>query len=61
MHQQPGFGGGKIRAWKDGTVMTVIGGPVDLDGYTWIQVAGPDRRLGWIPERYLIRFSSSPP
>lgn len=54
MYREPGLQGGKIGALRDGTVLTVAGGPVEADGYTWIQVIDPRGRLGWIPERYLI-------
>lgn len=54
MYRRPGLKGTKITAWRDGTVLTVAGGPVEADGYVWIQVVDPKGRLGWIPERYLI-------
>jgi hypothetical protein len=54
MYRQPGFQGGKIMAWRDGTVMIIAGESVEADGYVWIQVIDPKGRLGWIPERYLI-------
>ncbi len=60
MYGEPRLGGRKIRAWHDGAVMTISGGPVDADGYTWIQVVDPKGRVGWIPERYLIRLSRPP-
>lgn len=57
MYREPGLAGGKIAAWRDGTVMTVVGEPVEADGYVWIQVIDPKGRLGWIPDRYLIRMA----
>jgi uncharacterized hydrophobic protein (TIGR00271 family) len=60
MYREPRLGGGKIRAWRDGAVMTITGGPVEADGYTWIQVVDPKERMGWIPGRYLIRLSHPP-
>jgi hypothetical protein len=54
MYLEPGLGETKITAWRDGTVLTIAGGPVDANGYTWIQVIDPQGRLGWIPERYLV-------
>jgi uncharacterized hydrophobic protein (TIGR00271 family) len=53
-YRQPGLGGGKIGALRDGTRLVVVGGPVEADGYRWIQVIDPRRRLGWLPERYLV-------
>jgi uncharacterized hydrophobic protein (TIGR00271 family) len=60
MYRQPGLGGGKIIAWRDGTVMTIVGEPLAADGYVWIQVIDPRGRLGWIPDRYLIRLGNLP-
>jgi uncharacterized hydrophobic protein (TIGR00271 family) len=56
MYRQPGLKGGKITAWRDGTVMIVVGGPAEGDGYVWIEVIDPKGRVGWIPDRYLIRL-----
>jgi uncharacterized hydrophobic protein (TIGR00271 family) len=56
MYDQPGLKGGKIRAWPDGTRLTITGNQVDADGYTWIEVLDPKDRRGWIPEPYLIRL-----
>lgn len=60
MYRQPGLGGGKIQAWREGTVLTIAGGPAEADGYIWIQVIDPKGRLGWIPERYLILLARPP-
>jgi uncharacterized hydrophobic protein (TIGR00271 family) len=60
MYVQPGLGGTKITAWRDGTVMIIVGGPFEADGYIWIQVMDPRGRLGWIPDRYLIRLGRPP-
>jgi uncharacterized hydrophobic protein (TIGR00271 family) len=57
MYREPGLRGSKITAWRDGTVMIVIGGPVEADGYVWIQVIDPKGRVGWIPDQYLIRLA----
>lgn len=60
MYRQPGLRGGKIMAWRDGTLMTIAGGPVEADGYAWIQVIDPRGRLGWIPDLYLIYLGRPP-
>jgi uncharacterized hydrophobic protein (TIGR00271 family) len=60
MYRQPGLKGDKITAWRDGTVMIIADGPVEADGYLWIQVIDPKGRLGWIPERYLILLGRPP-
>jgi hypothetical protein len=53
-YRRPGLGGGKIGALRDGTRLVVVGGPVEADGYTWIQVIDRRGRVGWLPERYLV-------
>jgi uncharacterized hydrophobic protein (TIGR00271 family) len=60
MFREPGLQAGKIVAWRDGTMMIVAGGPVEADGYLWIQVIDPVGRLGWIPDRYLIYLGRPP-
>jgi hypothetical protein len=60
MFRLPNLQGGKIAAWRDGTVMTVTGEPVRADGYLWIQVIDSRGRLGWIPDRYLIYLVRPP-
>jgi uncharacterized hydrophobic protein (TIGR00271 family) len=56
MYRNPGLAGSKIRALPDGTKMTVVGGPVEADGYVWIQVVDPRGYVGWVPDLYLIPF-----
>jgi uncharacterized hydrophobic protein (TIGR00271 family) len=60
MYRQPGLKGGKITAWRDGTILTYTGAQAQADGYTWIEVIDPRGRLGWIPEAYLIRLGRPP-
>jgi len=43
----------KLRAWRDGSRMEIIGKPVDSDGLKWIKVRAPDGAEGYIPESYL--------
>jgi uncharacterized hydrophobic protein (TIGR00271 family) len=54
MYRQPGLNGGKVTAWRDGTVLVLAGGVVEADGYLWRQVRDPKGRLGWIPDLYLV-------
>ncbi len=61
MYRQPGLTGGKIGAWRDGTVVTLVGESVEADGYVWIQVIDPRGRLGWIPDRYLVHMGRPGP
>jgi uncharacterized hydrophobic protein (TIGR00271 family) len=60
IYRQPGLKGGKIGALRDGAVLTVVGGPVEADGYTWIEVIDPRGRLAWVPDRYLVRLGRPP-
>jgi len=55
MYAQPGLKGGKIGALRDGTRLVLTGAEVAADGYTWIEGIDPRGRLGWVPERYLVR------
>jgi hypothetical protein len=54
MYRDPGLDSTKIRAWHEGARMVIVGGPVPLDGYLWIQVVDPQGTLGWIPDVYLV-------
>ncbi len=60
MFRQANLTGGKIGALRDGAVVMVVGGPVEADGYQWIQVVDPRGRLGWIPNRYLVYLGRPP-
>jgi hypothetical protein len=60
MYRQPSLSGGKVVAWRDGTVMTLSGEVLAADGYLWIQVIDPKGHLGWVPERYLLRLIRPP-
>ena len=44
----------KIKAWPDGSVMTVIGGDQIVDGTTWKNVKDPDGNQGWMAADYLV-------
>ncbi len=60
MHRQPELYSVKIAALREGALITVVGGPVEADGYIWIQVIDGRGRIGWIPERYLIYLVRPP-
>jgi uncharacterized hydrophobic protein (TIGR00271 family) len=45
-----------VAALPDGTVVQLVGGRADADAFTWIEVAGPDGRVGWVAEDYLIPY-----
>jgi hypothetical protein len=60
MHREPALASAKIGALREGGLMTVAGGPVEADGYVWIQIVDRRGRVGWIPERYLIYLGRPP-
>ena len=60
MHREPALASGKITALREGAVTTVAGGPVEADGYVWIQVIDRKGRVGWIPKRYLLYLARPP-
>jgi uncharacterized hydrophobic protein (TIGR00271 family) len=61
MYRGPGLLEGKITAWRDGTVVVLMGEVTEADGYVWVFVMDPKGRLGWIPDRYLIHLGHPPP
>jgi uncharacterized hydrophobic protein (TIGR00271 family) len=60
MYREPGLAGGKIAALREGALTTLVGGQVEADGYTWIEVMDRKGRVGWIPERYLSYLGGPP-
>jgi uncharacterized hydrophobic protein (TIGR00271 family) len=60
MYVLPGFDGGKIAAWRDGTLMILSGEEEVASGLRWLEVIDPKGRLGWVPARYLIRLARPP-
>jgi uncharacterized hydrophobic protein (TIGR00271 family) len=60
MYRLPGLDGGKIQAWRDGTMLIISGETLEADGYLWVRVIDPKGRLGWIPDRYLLHLGRSP-
>lgn len=44
----------KLKAWRDGSRMEVIGQSVEGDGQKWRRVRAPDGGEGYIPEQYLV-------
>ena len=59
LRETPGTGSGIIRCVADGTIVTVLEGTVDADGYTWQRIqAGND--TGWAALVYLVGTTSTP-
>lgn len=50
--------GTKVSCLPAGTTVTVTGGPVDADGYTWVPVSTPSGS-GWVASEFLQRSSGS--
>lgn len=46
--------GDRIRAWPDGTVMSVVGEDRQFEGQTWKNVRDPDGNVGWVPAEFLL-------
>jgi len=44
----------KIKAWPDGTRMTVLGEDRQAEGRAWCNVEDPDGTVGWVPAEYLV-------
>ncbi len=44
----------KLKAWRDGSRMEVMGKNVEGDGHKWMKVRAPDGTEGFIPEEYLV-------
>lgn len=44
----------RIRPWRDGTPMVVLGPPQTANGLTWLRVRAPDGVEGYIPAQYLV-------
>jgi hypothetical protein len=50
----------RIRAWVEGTRMTVIGPDQVVGGTTWRNVKDPAGNEGWVPAQYLIPAPAVP-
>ena len=44
----------RLRAWRDGTRMEIIGPVVEAEGVKWRKVRAPDGAEGYVPEQYLV-------
>jgi hypothetical protein len=44
----------RVRAYPDGTPLTVIGDDVDNDGQQWKQIKTPDGLEGYVPSIYTV-------
>jgi len=46
--------GATIKAWPDGTRLTVVGEDRQAGGGTWRNVRDPGGDVGWVPAQYLV-------
>jgi hypothetical protein len=60
MYSGAGFANTKIRALRDGAVLTLTDRSTEADGYMWIEVVDRKGRVGWIISQYLIHQSHPP-
>ena len=44
----------KVKPWRDGTPMVVLGGQQEGDGQLWWHVRAPDGSEGFVPAQYLV-------
>ncbi|MGC8839235.1 MAG: SH3 domain-containing protein [Anaerolineae bacterium] len=49
----PGLGGETIALVQEGTLLRVLEGPVEADGYTWWRVQSPEDQTGWAAGQWL--------
>lgn len=57
----PGVGGERITCMPEGSIVTVIGGPVSLDGFTWVEVRTAAGLEGWAANEYLELYTGPVP
>jgi len=54
LRQQPTTYAKVVGSAREGTVLTVLEGPQDADGYTWWKVRTPSGTEGWGVSKYLV-------
>ena len=57
----PGVAGARITCMPEGSVVSVIGGPVSLDGFTWVQIRTAAGLEGWAANEFLELVTGSLP
>ena len=48
-----GTGQARIKTLPDGTLVEVIGGPTEADGFTWWQIRDEAGVTGWVASKFL--------
>lgn len=51
----------KIKAWPDGTAMTMVGADQTVGARTWANVRDPAGNQGWVPAEYLLKTPQQKP
>jgi hypothetical protein len=54
LRQQPTTYAKVVSNAREGTVLTVLEGPKEADGYTWWRVRAPDSTEGWVAGEWLV-------
>jgi uncharacterized protein YraI len=49
----PGLNYARLALIKDGTILKVLEGPEEADGYTWWRLQDKDGFIGWAAEDWL--------
>ncbi|NLG51008.1 MAG: SH3 domain-containing protein [Chloroflexi bacterium] len=54
MRSGAGTGHARVKTLPEGSVIEVIGGPQDANGFTWWQVRDEAGTTGWVASQYLV-------
>ncbi|HQW51311.1 MAG TPA: SH3 domain-containing protein, partial [Tepidiformaceae bacterium] len=57
---QPGTQAAKLASLADGTVVTILGGPTEADGFTWWNIQAGDH-TGWSAQDFLVKVTKPDP
>ncbi len=50
--------GDRVKAWPEGTRMTVVGQDKQAEGLIWKNVKDPAGNVGWVPAQYLVLLAT---
>jgi hypothetical protein len=54
LRAEPSTGGALVTNAAEGTVLTVLEGPQEADGYVWWKLGTPDGEEGWAADEWLV-------
>ncbi|MGQ9586552.1 MAG: SH3 domain-containing protein [Anaerolineae bacterium] len=60
LRETPSLGSATLRLVKEGTVLQVVEGPVEADGYVWWKVRDQRGQAGWAAGNWLAPHAGSP-